>query len=67
VREVEILHVEAEAPVLAQVDEFVEDGPDVARFAVGREAHHLVLAGVDAEARVVSEGRVEEAERVREV
>ena len=38
----------------------------VLRLAVGREPHDLVLAGVDLEADVIGEGRVEQAERVRE-
>ena len=38
----------------------------VLRLAVGREAHELVLAGVDLEAGEVGERRVEQAERVRE-
>ena len=33
----------------------------ILRLAVGREAHHLVLAGIDLEAGVVGEGRVEQA------
>ena len=39
----------------------------VLRLAVGREPHHLVLAGVDLEAGVVGEGGVEQAQRVGEV
>ena len=66
-REVEILHVEAERAVFAQVNQLVENCLHVARLAVGREAHDLVLAGVDAEARVVCEGRVEHPQAVREV
>ena len=37
----------------------------VARLAVRREAHQLVLARVDAEPREVGERRIEETERVR--
>ena len=36
------------------------------RVPVGGEAHQLVLAGVDPEAEVVGERRVEQADRVRE-
>ena len=48
-------------------DELVEDQVDVARLAVRREPHHLVLARVHLEAGVVGERRVEHAERVRVV
>ena len=37
----------------------------VLRLAVGRQAHDLVLAGVDLEPGVVGEGGVEQPERVR--
>ena len=40
---------------------------DVARLAVGREPHHLVLPVVDVEAQVGGNGAVEQAERAREV
>ena len=39
----------------------------VFRLAVGREPHHLVLAGIDLEAGVVGEGGIEQPERMREV
>ena len=45
----------------------VADQLGVFRLAVGREPHHLVFAGVDLEAQVVGEGRVEQAERMREM
>ena len=44
----------------------LEDALDVARLAVRREAHQLVLAAVDLEAGEVGERRVEQPERVRE-
>ncbi len=62
----EVLHVQPERAVLAQVDEVLEDLVEVLRLAVGRRAHHLVLGAVDLEAEVVGEGAVEQAERVRE-
>jgi len=46
-----------------------EDAPDlveVARLAVGGEAHHLVLALVDGKAEEGGEGRVEHSQRMRE-
>ena len=46
--------------------EVIEDPLRVLRLAVGREAHHLVLAGVHLESGVVGERRVEQAERMRE-
>src|SRR5262245_30877840 len=63
---VEVVHVEPEGAVRLQVQQVVEDGPDVLGAPVGRQAHHLVLAGVDLEAQVVGEGRVEQTDRVRE-
>ena len=48
------------------LDELVLDERDVLRLAVGRESHHLVLAAVDAKARVISERAVEQAETIGE-
>src|SRR5437868_7543020 len=45
----------------------VEDRAGVARLAIWREAHQLVLARVHPEAGVVSESRVQQAERVRKI
>ena len=64
---VEVALVEAEGAVFLEVDDVVQDRVLELRLAVGREAHHLVLARIDLEAGVVGEGRVEQAERVREV
>ena len=44
-----------------------QDRARVLRLAVGRQAHHLVFAGIDLEAGVIGEGRIEQAERMREV
>jgi len=61
---VEGLHVQQKRSVLAQVHELIEDdlailpGARGIRVAVGRQAHELVLARVDLEARIVSEGGV---------
>ena len=54
---VEIVEVEPERAVGLQVDQIVVDQLGVFRLAVGREAHHLVLAGIDLEAGVIGEGR----------
>ena len=62
-RVVEVALVEPERAVVLQVDQMLEDQVGVLGLAVGREAHHLVFAGVDLEAGVVGEGGVEQAER----
>ena len=59
--------VQPERAVGLEVDQVVEDQLGVLRLAVGREPHHLVFAGVDLEAGVVGEGRIEQPERMREV
>ncbi len=64
---VEVALVEAEAAVGLEVDQMVEDLLAVARYAVRREAHQLVLAGIHLEPGVVREGGVEKAQRMREV
>ena len=61
----EVRQVEAERSVVLQVDQMLPDPVGVARLAVRREAHQLVLARVDAEPREVGERGIEEAERVR--
>ena len=60
----EVGEIQPEGTVGLQVHQLVTDQVGEARPAVGREAHELVFAGVDAEAGVVGEGRVEQAERV---
>ena len=64
---VEIFGVEAERAVGLEVDQMVEDRAGVARLAIRREAHQLVLARVHLEAGVIGERRVEQAERVRKI
>src|SRR5262249_52805549 len=64
---VEIAQIEPEGAVRLQVDEVIEDQLCVAGLTIGGEAHDLVLARVDLEARVVGEGGIEEADGVREV
>ena len=64
---VEIVEIEPERPVVLDVDEVIEDELDMVRSAVGREPHQLVFARIDLEAGVVGEGRIEQAEAVREV
>ncbi len=55
-----------ERSVLADPHQLVLDDVGVDGLAVGGEAHELVLAGVDLEAREVGEGAVEQAQRVGE-
>ncbi len=64
---VEVVHVEAKGAVVLQVEQLIEDQVDVFRLAVGGQPHQLVLAGVDPEAGVIGKGRVQQAQRVREV
>ena len=62
--EVEVAHVQAQRPVLAKIDQFIEDLPHKARLAVGRQAHHFVLARIHLEPGVVGERGVEETDRI---
>ncbi len=62
---IEILHVHRQRPVGLEVDEFVENNVDIFRFAVGREAHELVFAGIDPKAGEIGERAVKQAERMR--
>ena len=63
----ETVEIQAERAVRLEINQVIENGPEVLRLAVGRQAHHLVLAGVHLEAGVVGEGRVEQPQGVREV
>ncbi len=64
---VEVVHVEPERAVVLEVDQVLADQRRRNRLAVGRQAHQLVLAGVDLEPGVVGEGRIEQPQRMREV
>ena len=64
---IEIVEVEPERAVGFEIDEMVENFLRVFRLAIGREPHDLVLAGIDLEAGVIGEGRIEQAERMREM
>ena len=64
---IEIGEIEAERAVRLQIDQVVEDELCVFRLAIGREPHHLVFAGVDLEAGVIGRGRIQEAQRMREM
>ena len=45
----------------------VENAAGIFRLPIRREAHELVLAGIDLEAGVVGEGGIEQPERVRKM
>ena len=62
---IEILHVHRQRAVGLEVNQLFENHVRVFRLAVGREAHELVFAGVDAEAAEIGERAVKQAERVR--
>jgi hypothetical protein len=63
---VEVLEVQAEGAVFADVDEVLVDKVLVFRLAIGGQAHQLVLARVDPEAAEVGEGGVEHPQRIGE-
>jgi hypothetical protein len=63
---VEIRHVEPERSVGLEVDQVVADQARKPRLPIGRKAHQLVLAGIDPEAGVIRERRIEQSEAVRE-
>ena len=62
----EVGHVQAERAVFLQVEQLLDDHVAIDRLAVRRQAHQLVLAAVDLEAREVGHRRVQETEGVRE-
>ncbi len=64
---VEIVEIEAKRTVGLEVDQIVVDELGVFRRSVGREPHHLVLAGIDLESGVISERGIEQAETVGKV
>ncbi len=65
VDEREVVQVEAERAVVAEVDEVVAHELRVAGLAVRGQPHELVLARVDLEPAEVGDRAVQEAERVR--
>ena len=62
----EIAQIEGEAAVVLEPDDLLHL-LDVARLAIGREAHHLVLVAVVREADELRHRLVEDAQRMREV
>ena len=63
----EAIHVQPERAVRLQVNHVFKNRTGETRLAVRREAHQLVLAGVDAKTAVRRERRVEQTQRVRKV
>ena len=64
-QEIEVIQIQPERAVGLEVEQFAADGVGVFRFAVGREAHEFVFAGIDAEAAVVRERGIEQPQRMR--
>ena len=62
---VEVLHIQAEAAILLEVHQVLENGLLVHRLAVRRQAHELVFAAIDLETAVVCEAGIEQTERMR--
>ncbi len=63
VSEREVLHIQGEGSVVAEVDQFA-DTIEIGGLSVRRESHDLVFRGVDLEPEIVRKGAVEEAEGV---
>src|SRR6185503_10637246 len=64
---VEMLHVQPERSVFLEVEQFAQDEILENRFAVRRQTHELVFTRVDAKTGIVSERRIKQSQRVREV
>ena len=62
----EVAQVQLEPAAGHEMDQLAEPG-DVARLAVRREPHHLILVAVLGEAEVLREGEIEESQRMGEV
>ena len=59
--------VQPEAAVVLHIHQLVQDEVRVFRLAIGRQAHDLVFAGVDAKAGVIGQRGIKQTKRVREV
>ncbi len=62
---IEVIQVQAKGAVGLYIDEVFADLGRVDAFAIGRQAHQFVFPGVDLEAGIVGEGRIQQTERVR--
>src|SRR5262249_4596119 len=64
---IEVALIEMEAAVGFKIQKMVEDQLRVFRLAIGSKAHDVVFAGIHLKAELVSERRVQQAERMRKV
>src|SRR5262245_8208677 len=64
---VEIRLIEAKRSIILEVDQVIENAIDVVRLTIGSKPHDFVFAGIHLEAGVISEGRIEQSERVRKM
>src|SRR6266850_2231850 len=62
----EELVVHLEAAVFPNLQQLIFNYRDIFWFSIWRQSHHFVLAAVDLEPGVVSEGAVEQSQAVRE-
>ena len=61
---IQVLQIEPEGTVLMQGNYFFQKSVHPARFPIGRQAHKLVLPGINPESAIGSEGRIQEAQRM---
>src|SRR5215510_10565025 len=64
---VEIRLIESKRSIVLEIDQVIENPIDIVGLTIGGESHELVLAGIHLEAGVISEGRIEQSERVRKM
>src|SRR5262252_4431227 len=64
---IEVLEIQAKRAVRLYIHQILADPVHVERAAVGSQTHELVLARVHPESGVVGEGRIKQAERMREM
>ena len=66
-RIVKEVHIQPESAVLLEIDQLIQDQVHIFRLTVRRQAHQLVLTRVHTETGVIGKGRVQHAQRVREI
>ena len=64
---VEVIHVQPETSVFANINQVLKNRVDIFGFAVWREAHHFVFARIDLETGETRERRIEQTQRVRKL
>ena len=64
---VKIVEIEAKCAVVLDIDQMPLDGVGKARRAIGRQAHQLVLAGIDLEPGVLGKCRIQQPKRMRKM